>query len=418
MRAIDQVRNRAPEKAVTYRLSYRGSDGSITTIPKVAYLPLRTAPPLGIPSGKYTILYFGPSGKQLREANRTLTLNAAEEQGQFHPHVELGTGRIVSGPALAAHSEDAGSHGIAEEDEYGIADGPEFTDQRDVDERTEDDEEQCSDVQGDEGSVEALADEDEESERALERRIKEQTKMFVLQMRQQELHNKFLLKSQYTKEIGENLQLNGVYRRDFAEMSRILTETHRDRRIEMNKLAADMQRNNDKYMERVDDLLARNDQLVAALAEAHRTPPPHPPPPPDYVSLGHSTLAMLQNIWLGLSAQKADMLKTLSQPSLPSSGSVPADSVKQEGAEAVTRVAPLPDTQLKVNTAPAPAPETQPANVRTGDMLRAYMSTLNELDAAKLFRKDPAEVTKWIEHLNAALAQPPVTESIDQGPGT
>ena len=414
MRAIDQVRHHAPAKAVTYRLSHKLSDGSTVIIPKVAYLPLRMSPPLGMASGTYRIHYFAESGEQIRDANQTLVLNSAEEKGQTQLHRALGTGGSTSGSAHFANAGERAEPTSDSDVDLGAGAGSGADD--DAEFRTElieDDDELSPEEDDEDGATEVRDDTEEQAERALERRIKEQTQMFVLQMRQQELHNKFLLKSQYTKEIGENLQLNGVYRRDFAEMSRILTETHRDRRIELNKLAADMQRNNDRYMERVDDLLARNDQLVAALAEAHKTPP-MPPPPPDYVSLGHSALAMLQNIWLGLSAQKAEMLKALSQPALPSGT---AEPVKNAGPQVVSKVAPLSGAQVQVNATVPPAPEAQPANAKTGEILRSYLSTLSDVEAGRLFQKDPAALTKWLNHLNEALAQSPVTESLDQGQG-
>jgi hypothetical protein len=254
MLTSEQIRSRAPIGATTYRLLAKLSDGSSRMFPADAAGFFRIGEaPANVPFGKYTVCYYDSANRLITYADDAIELSQALESpigraaatGQMPLSLHSATGGAASTQAVATPSKSARLSLPPASVVLPAA----------------------SRLNGEGATV-------SESELELRRHMQ----AMDLEERQQE----FLKTSTYVTELGEAFTLNRLMRRDMLEMHRIIVE-HSQRAYQ----------DIEQVKGTIHELLAMQKAVLAHAASALARPPP---PPPDYVSLGHSALAVVKDV--------------------------------------------------------------------------------------------------------------------------
>lgn len=263
----ERIQSLAPANAAFYRLAIQLTDETVKVYPLDLKMFKLGDPPIGVPSGGYTICYYDAGYGPITHANKSIRLDQQSEallarsaQLSLHmgsPSSYGGATSPLSRLALPAPTP-AGTTLPPASPALGHQPEPPHP----VGTRTE-----APGV----GSSEPI-----------DRELRAHLHAMDLEDRQQE----FLKGTLYATELGEAFGLNRILRRDLMELQRVIVLHSQNSYKEVAQVKGTVQ-----------DLLQLQREVLAAAAQQIAQPPPQPP---DYVSLGHSALAAIREIGVAM----------------------------------------------------------------------------------------------------------------------
>lgn len=263
----ERIQSLAPAGAAYYRLAIQLTDETVKVYPLDLKMFKLGDPPIGVPSGGYTICYYDAGYGPITHGNKSIRLDQQSEaqlarsaQLSLHmgsPSPYGGATSPLSRLALPTPTASGANWPPASPT---LGHAP--TTPHPGETRTE---------MSSAGSTEPL-----------DRELRAHLHAMDLEDRQQE----FLKGTLYATELGEAFGLNRILRRDLMELQRVIVLHSQNAYKEVAQVKGTVQ-----------DLLQLQREVLAAAAQQIAQPPP---PPPDYVGLGHSALAAIREIGVAM----------------------------------------------------------------------------------------------------------------------
>ena len=331
----DRIRTSAPAQSSYYRLRVQLPDGGTKTFPldPQAYFRLGDSP-FGVPPGKYTICFYDDQRRLLLYNDRTIDINL---QGELYRSSQT---------QLSLHTASPGSEQASRDSE-------------------------ASDGRLNRPVDTVAAPQEAQDISARPKEPSPEFQQYLQAMELEERQQEFIKNSTYVTEIGEMFALNRIMRRELVEMQRLIVQHSQQAYKDIEQV---------KGLSR--DFLQLQKEILASAAESISRPAP---PPPDYLGLGNSAIAAIQQLGVAL----------INRSGPKESGRPLRDSAASAPVAELTARAPEP-------SAPSAAPKNQADII---DRIAQKLKTKSEMEIA-LALSSPDRWKTLLDEMTAP-AQPP-----------